>query len=332
MTLSDARMPGFRRNELLEELMGELGADLRPAEDRLAASHAGKPMPYPIVLVMGPLRSGTTLFMQWLANTGLAAYPTNLLSRFYHAPIIGAKIQLLLTDPRYNFRNELGEFLGQVDHASENGKTEGVLAQNEFWYFWRRFLAEPARDIWSDEELRNSMDSHTMLAELTGVMEVFKKPFAAKGMLFNYNIPFLDTIFDKALFVQIKREPLANVASILEARKRQLGSEAAWYSFRIPEYPELEAMDAVSQAAGQLYYIDKAVSRGMSTVTEDRKLIVRYEDLCSQPHEVFERLLEKLGFGGDLPYTGPEYFRMPRLAGIPNASSIIKALAAFEGR
>lgn len=332
MTLSDARMPGFRRNELLEELMGELGADLRLAEDRLVADYAGKTMPYPIVLVMGPLRSGTTLFMQWLANTGLAAYPTNLLSRFYQAPIIGAKIQLLLTDPRYNFRDELGEFLNQVDHASENGKTKGVLAPNEFWYFWRRFLAEPARDIWSDEELRASMDTRAMLAELAGLTDVLQKPFAAKGMLFNYNIPFLDSIFCKALFVQIKRNPVANVASILEARKRQLGSEAAWYSFKIPEYPELEKLDAVNQAAGQLYYIDKAVSAGMSAIPEDRKMIVRYEDICSQPRIVFEELLVKLGLHGDLPYTGPEHFRISGQAGVPNESSIIKALSTFEGK
>lgn len=58
-------------------------------------------------------------------------------------------------------------------------------------------------------------------------------------MLFNYNIPFLDSVLDKVLFVQIKRDPVANAASVLEARKRQLGSEAAWYSFSIPEYEEL---------------------------------------------------------------------------------------------
>lgn len=332
MTLSDARTPDFRRNELLEELMGELGADLRPAEDRLVLDYAGKAMSYPIVLVMGPLRSGTTLFMQWLANTGLTTYPTNLLSRFYQAPIIGAKIQLLLTDPRYTFRDELGEFLSQVGYASENGKTKGVLAPNEFWYFWRRFLAEPARDVWSDEELRNSMDTRTMLAELTGMMDVFQKPFAAKGMLFNYNLPFLDSIIDKALFVQIKRDPTANVASILEARKRQLGSETEWYSFKIPEYPELKNMDAVHQASGQLYYINKAVSAGMGAIPKDRKMVVRYEDICSQPRIVFEELLVKLGLRSDLPYTGPEYFRMSGQAGVPNESSIIKALSTFEGR
>jgi len=78
------------------------------------------------------------------------------------------------------------------------------------------------------------------LAELAGMMNVFEKPFAAKGMLFNYNIPFLDSIFDKVVFVQITRDPVANVASVLDARRRQLGNEDQWYSFKIPEYEQLK--------------------------------------------------------------------------------------------
>ena len=60
------------------------------------------------VFVVGALRSGTTLFTQWLATTGLTAYPTNLLSRFYGAPLVGAKIQQLLTDPPTLSRRNLG--------------------------------------------------------------------------------------------------------------------------------------------------------------------------------------------------------------------------------
>lgn len=310
--MSEQRTAHFRRNELLEKLLAELNSDLQASERALIQSSPNQQsMPHPLILVMGPLRSGTTLFTQWLANTGLVAYPTNLLSRFYQAPIIGAKIQLLLTDPRYNFRDELGEFVQQAEYRSENGKTRGVLAPNEFWYFWRRFLAEPGRDVWTDDELRQSMDTRTMLAELAGMMQVFGKPFAAKGMLFNYNIPFLDSVFDKVLFVQIKRDPVANVASVLEARKRQLGSEEAWYSFKIPEYEELKALDPISQVAGQVHYINRAVSAGLAHVAESRRLVVQYEDFCAAPEKVFESLCEKIGLGG-MVYQGSDAFQPSR--------------------
>lgn len=327
--MSEQRTTHFRRNELLEKLLAELNSDLQASEQALmqrSLNHQG--MPHPLILVMGPLRSGTTLFTQWLANTGFVAYPTNLLSRFYQAPIIGAKIQLLLTDPRFNFRDELGEFVQQAEYRSENGKTKGVLAPNEFWYFWRRFLAEPGRDVWTDDELRQSMDTRTLLAELAGMMQVFQKPFAAKGMLFNYNIPFLDSVFDKVLFVHVRRDPVANVASVLDARKRQLGSEEAWYSFKIPEYEELKTLDPVSQAAGQVYCINRAVSNGLAKVTESRKLVVHYEDFCAAPERVFESLCEKIGLKGG--YQGQVSFKANRHKGLPNRVQIEQACARWD--
>lgn len=316
---------------MLECLLSELNTDLQPAEKVLMSRHElASTMPFPLVLVIGPLRSGTTLFMQWLANTGLVAYPTNLLSRFYQAPILGAKIQLLLTDPRYNFRNELGEFAQHSEYSSLNGKTTGVLAPNEFWYFWRRFLADPGRDVWADEELLETMDIQALRTELVGVMDVFQKPFAAKGMLFNYNIPFLDSILDKALFIQIKRDTVTNVASVLEARKRQLGSENAWYSFRIPEYAALKDLDPINQAAGQITAINKAVTQGLSTVASKRKLFVEYEDFCASPERFFRMITEKLDLHkSETPYTGPSNFHVTRTSDISNKLAIERAIAAF---
>jgi hypothetical protein len=313
---------------MLETLLGQLNGDLHLSENKLIEIYKNQPMRYPLVFVMGPMRSGTTLFMQWLANTGLVAYPTNLLSRFFQAPIIGAKMQLLLTDPRYNFRDELGEFSQQSEYKSENGKTKGVLAPNEFWYFWRSFLAEPGRDVWSDDELRESMDTQTMLAELAGIMSVFEKPFAAKGMLFNYNIPFLDSIFDKIVFVQITRDPVANVASVLDARRRQLGNEDQWYSFKIPEYEKLKDLEPIVQVAGQVHCINRAVTRGLSAVDESRKLVVQYEEFCADPQKVFEDLTEKLSMTGS-QYSGPATFSQTRSTEISERPQIEKAISDF---
>lgn len=83
------------------------------------------------------------------------------------------------------------------------------------------------------------------------------------------------------LFVQIKRDITTNVASVLEARNRQLGNEDAWYSFKIPEYDQLTNFDPVTQAAGQVYFINQAIEQGLATVNESRKLVVQYEDFCA---------------------------------------------------
>lgn len=330
MNLPEERSEKFRRNERLEMLLRELEVDLGPSESRLLPRYLqAHSMEFPLILIMGPLRSGTTLFTQWLANTGLVAYPSNLLSRFYYAPIIGAKIQLLLCDPRYNFRDELGNFSQQVEYVSHNGKTNGVLAPNEFWYFWRRFLAEPQRDVWTDDELRRSFDKRTMLAELAGVIDVFQKPFAAKAMLFNYNIPFLDSIIDKVLFVSLNREPVANVSSALAARERQFGSGESWYSFQIPERKDLEKLDPVSQVAGQVHYTRQAILRGLEEVDESRKMVVNYEDFCADPKSVFEKLTGKLSIK-ESKYEGPVSFKPTRAEEISNRVDIEKAIRRFN--
>jgi Sulfotransferase family len=305
--LAENRAKDFRRNTLLESLLSEIEVDLRPSEALLLLKYSDQPMQYPVVLVLGPLRSGTTLFMQWLANTGIVAYPTNLLSRFYYAPILGAKLQLLLTDPRYSFRNELVEFTRHVGYSSENGKTAGALAPNEFWYFWRRFLEHPSRDVWTDRELLESMDIDAMLTELAGMMDVFRKPLSFKGMLFNYNTRFLDTVFNKAIFIQIKRDPASNIESILSARKKQFGNIKQWYSFRIPEYPELKNLDPYEQAAGQVYHINKAIQEGLEGVVENKKMTVHYEEFCSNPKSVYSMLVSKLANYG---YIVPDEYHL----------------------
>jgi hypothetical protein len=150
-------------------------------------------------------------------------------------------------------------------------------------------------------------------------------------MILNYNIPFLNTIFEKALFVYIKRDPVCNVASILDARKRQLGSENKWYSFKIPEYSQLKDLDPIRQSAGQVNYINSAVTKGLSTIANSRKMVVQYEEFCQNPKLIFDQLVSKLNIS-DSKYLGQEQFELTRTRDFPKRLAIENALAYFESR
>lgn len=327
---NSGRVDAFERNNSLEGLLALLNDSLTSAEVT-ALKNFENGEDFPVIFVMGPHRSGSTLFMQWLANTGLIAYPTNLLSRFYGAPVIGAQIQLMLTDPRYNFRDEILDLNSAISFESENGKTQGALAPNEFWYFWRRFLPFQELDWLSDEELFRVVDRDKLVSELTSLTRVFGKPFALKSMILNYNIPFLDVIFKNALFVQIKRDPVANVSSILDARKRQMGSESEWYSFKIPEYDQLKKFDPVLQCTGQLHYINKAVTKGIENLTESKKLVVEYESFCRDPCSIFDKLMQKLGcINSNYRYIGPESFSASKNVIKSRREKIEKAISYFD--
>lgn len=301
------RQKKHKRNEQLEQLLQEINGLLAPAEAQVVYRY--EKTRHPVILIMGSPRSGTTLLLQWLAASGSFSYPTNILSRFYAAPHIGAKIQLMLT--RHDFNGEIFDFKETTPYTSNLGKTTGALAPNEFWYFWRRFFhfGEIQR---LDDQALSQVDSGTFSAELAAIEAVFGQPFAMKGMIANWNIPFIDKILEKVLFISIRRKPFFNIQSLLEARVNYYGDEGGWYSFKPPEYPSLARLSPCEQVAGQIYYTNRAIEEGLREVGESRKLEIRYEDLCQNPEAVFEQIADKLrtqGSDGPWTYRGERSFR-----------------------
>lgn len=309
MDIIEDRQEEFRRNMDLEEYLKEINHDLEPTEKVLLAQRIQS---YPVIFIMGALRSGTTLMLQWLASTKEFSYPSNIISRFYGTPIIGSKIQRLLTDSKYNFRNEIIDFNSDMSFASSNGKTQGALEPNEFWYFWRRFLPENLNDCSNDDLLRET-DVQTLREELWGVAQVFDKPLALKGMICNYYIPFLHEVFSKAIFISMQRNMESQIQSVLKARKRQLGSYDKWYSFLIPEYEELRKIDnPEKQVKGQIECINNAVKKGLEKVPEHKKIFVEYEKFCMNPEQVYRELRTKLlqqGYEISEEYKGVKAFQ-----------------------
>lgn len=312
MAAPENRTGNYARVSALEELLKELNDNLASANQTYLEDSSER---FTKVFLMGAHRSGSTLFMQWLANTGLAAYPTNLLSRFFGTPLVGARIQQLLTDKRYNFRNEILDFNSDINFSSDNGKTKGALAPNEFWYFWRRFVPFDELDYQSRDELRNNANLAGFRDEINALANIFQKPFAMKAMIMNQNIPELAEQFDKSLFVWIHRDPIFNIQSALEARKRQYGDIRTWYSFKIKEYPYLKDLDPLESVAGQIFAINRSIELGIATLPVHNKLAIKYEDFCQRPEhyykEITSRLIEQ---GGEIMSPVPEYTGERRFA------------------
>ncbi|PHR09459.1 MAG: sulfotransferase family protein [Sulfitobacter sp.] len=292
MTKKKQRSEKFSRVSDLENLLAEVNRNLSSANECYLEYGSER---FSKIFVVGALRSGTTLFTQWLANSGLVAYPTNMLSRFFGAPLMGAKIQQLLTDPRYNFRNEILDFNSSIGFSSENGKTKGALAPNEFWYFWRRFIPFGELDYMPADELREKGNLAGLRDELNTLASIFEKPFAMKAMIMNQNIPELAEQFEKALFIWVRRDPVFNIQSALEARKRQYGDINSWYSFKIKEYAQLKDLSPLESVAGQIAAINISIERGMSGLGNHKALTVQYEDFCKSPELFYEKILQKLG-------------------------------------
>lgn len=327
------RERAFRRNERLEALLTELNSLLAPVEEEIAAHYR---MPrHPVLFVVSPPRSGSTLMMQWLAATGAFAYPSNLISRFYRAPAVGARIQLLLTSPAYSFRDELYDLSGEIAFTSSLGKTKGALQPNEFWYFWRRFIPNEEPRRLTEEELAQ-VDGPGFAAELAALEAVFDRPLALKGLILELNLPFLSGLLDRALFLYIRRHPLYNIQSMLQARERYFGDRRQWYSIKPPNVEELKRLDPIAQIAGQVYYTNQGIEEGLRRVADERQIAVTYEQFCADPAAFYHRLRRKLAQqGADLPatYGGPPHFQTTNDIRLPPADveQIVEAYARFSG-
>ena len=302
------RQPEHRRNPRLEALLDEISGLLGPVESEVAARYH---MPaYPVVLVMGLPRCGSTLTMQWLAASGRFGYPSNLLSRFYAAPYVGARIQQLLTDPQFSFGDELHDLASAVGFDSTLGKTRGALAPNEFWYFWRRFIPNVEPRKLTGEEL-SAVRSAEFTAELAALEAAFDKPLAMKGLILALDIPFLDRLLDNVLFLHVHRHPFYNVQSLLESRERYYGDRAGWYSIKPPEFDWLQDEDPITQVVGQVAFTSRAMQADLAQVDPARRLDVSYEAFCADPGAVWDQITQRLraqGMSADWPYTGPQRF------------------------
>jgi hypothetical protein len=303
----DPRVGDFRRNEKLEALLKELNGLLVSCQEEVSRKYA-RPR-FPLLLLMGAPHSGTTLFMQWLAESGQWGYPSNIISRFYAAPYIGARVQQILIEN--DIGGEISDFKKTRPFTSTLGKTTGALAPHEFWYFWRRFFPlHPDADVVPPEALPG-VDTERMNRELATLEAALEKPLALKAMLLNWHIPFLDSAFDQALFVNLKRDPAYVVQSMLEGRQRYFNTEDRWYSFKPPQYAWLKDLSPVEQVAGQIHFIRQATDEGLAQVAPARAWTVQYEDFCHDPAAAWAVLTEKMaGLGHALPgdYVGPRSF------------------------
>ncbi len=293
---SGERLEAYRRNEDLESFLKEMEGLLSPVQERVSGG-LGEPT-WPVLLLVGNPRSGTTLFMQALASTGQFAVPSNLLSRFYYAPAIGAKIERLLTDPALDFKGELSDLQMARRFESDTGKTVGALQPNEFYYFWRRFLPSRAVRYMSESE-KALCDFAGLARDMASIEKEFNKPLACKALMLQYNLGWVRHVLQRPLVVYIRRKPLYVMQSILLCRERFFGSREKWWSVEPAECEDLKRMDYYHQIAGQVYFTRKAIEGGLENLKDDEKMVVEYEDFCKSPHEIFKEIAarySKFGF------------------------------------
>jgi len=275
--------------------------------------------------------------MQWLAASGLIAYPSNLLSRFYNAPYLGARIQQLLTDPRFNYKDELSDIATYgLPFTSDVGKTKGALQPNEFWYFWRRFI--PNRDPdWITAEQEALIDGPGFRRGIAHIQHAFDKPFATKGIILQYNLEALRRALGKVIFVHTRRHAFYNIQSLLQARKNYHGNVETWFSVKPREYEALRHRDPITQVAGQVHYTQAHIEEQLAAMPAEHAISIDHEAFCAAPaafHDLLGAKLADWGYAWPKEYSGPTRFDVHDSVRVDDATreAIMKAYSQLAGR
>lgn len=227
--------------------------------------------------------------MQDIASRGVFAYPTNLMSRFYGDPWVGAMAHLVLF-----VHDRHDEVFNEADRrtafTSTLGKTKGAAAPHEFWYWWRRyfkFKENHGERIILSEEQRQSFRG-----DLARMLEVFDRPMAFKAMMTNWNIAELHDVVPEAVFVHIEREIDANACSLLKARETFYGNRNEWYAFKPPNIADLIGLDPEEQVFAQVKWTNLGIRQQLKALPSECFLQWRYEEFCADPAGHHAELME----------------------------------------
>jgi hypothetical protein len=277
------RLPNFQKNKFEEEFFQNLNQILIPMQN-MVEKQAVLRLDYPIILILGTQRSGSTLLSQILASRLDIGYPSNLMARFYETPAVGALMQKILIGDRFHECRQ---------YKSQHGVTKRIEEPHEFGYFWSRHLGicedvhEPdARDL-------QKVNIAQLNAELNTILNIFEKPLLFKCLLCDFFIPVLKQI-PNVFFIDLQRNLIDVAESVWRVRQERLGSVDKWWSLRTRNYASLKNLPPEEQIARQLLEIRHAIDRDLGQVDQERKMVITYEELVQAPEGIIDNFAQKL--------------------------------------
>ncbi|WP_149277691.1 sulfotransferase [Pareuzebyella sediminis] len=245
---------------------------------------------YPLILVCGPPRSGTTLVAQVLIKHLPVYYFNNLTSIFPNSPIVANKI--------------FGRFLKKgnkdVYFKSLYGRTPELWAPNDALYLWDRWTEVHRNTIPKTISPKNKLK----MQQFFGAVENYSGlPLVNKNNRLNTFANLVAETMDTAYFICLDRDPVYLAQSELIASRFIHGNEKVPYGVRFDEKNEPtkdQHVDPIQQVCDQVLRHKKMMREQERLIGKERFIIVPYEEFCAKPaewvSEISNRILgQKLG-------------------------------------
>lgn len=122
-------------------------------------------------------------------------------------------------------------------------------------------------------------------------------------------IPFLNALFPDALFIYLVRDPVANIASIIEGWRSKrfvtysnIQTRYGPWSFLLPPgWQQANIANLAEAAAWQWSQSHRHALNDLATLDRNRWLAVNYCELLDEPAQAIEKLCHAIGIAFDTP-------------------------------
>ena len=294
------RIKKYRKDLGSEQKIKELNDFLARFEEKI---YEESPAPaYPLVFIIGCPRTGSTLLAQLLAASGLFAYVSNFVARFWKAPVIGAKIGLAL---------DLALMKNESNLKSSFGQTTGWTEPHEFGYFWDRWFKYEETAKVSPETLAK-IDQREMKSTFLSIQAAFGMPMFYKNQnKYSLQTEFLANLFENSYFIFIERQPLYQTQSVLLSRQEFCGSIHTWWTMKPAEYALLKNLSPYEQVAGQTHYLTADINRQLKKLPGKTYIRLNYEALCAAPPQEVGKIMKHIGIETGAPLDKKAFKYLP---------------------
>ena len=255
---------------------------LGATERRLRAEAAGA-VYGPVCFILGPPRSGTTLVYEMLVRRFGMSYTSNLANFLFTTPAAATRLGLRHV--------EAWRKTGGGRYENEYGQIAGWGAPNEGGNLWDRWLP---RDEHVAGDHAKKVPAERIRRTMEALARVMGGPFVNKNVMHSVHMELLDRIFPGCVFVQVERDPLANVRSIVRYRLdhvRRPEDLRKWRSVKPRAWKRFAGQHHAVQAAAQVLFTHADVRAAAADLGDDRRFELGYEAMCADP----EGMLEAVG-------------------------------------
>ena len=250
---------------------------MQPLEHNLLNQKNLGNMPPPCFIIGAP-RSGTTLLYEALTVRYAFSYFSNLAERFYKTPAAATCLGSSLLAKRKS-----GSF------TSKYGRIDGWGAPSEGGRIWNRWLPQP---YYLTVDYAASLPLENMRNIVASISKSIDAPFLNKNVMHSIHIDLLNKIFPGCIFLEVRRDPVANIRSIIRARNKKGGpkEDSNWWSVKPTVWQHHKNSTIEEQACVQVCSLRDDITNQINRISPERLLIVHYEQFCKNPAKIMNEI------------------------------------------